>query len=196
MSIVEITAVVFSLLSVILTIKNNIWCWPVGIIGIIFYMILFYQHNIFGTHTHTQHTHTHTHTHNMLLQTLFIVQSIFGWYNWNKPSKYPIKWLSGGSKESVLGITGLLIVLFSIIIKNKGGHSPYLDGTTTALSVVAMLLMAYRKIESWILWIIADIIFIIFFYINELYLSSGIYSVFLILAILGLFEWKKSIKTA
>ena len=181
MSIVEITAVVFSLLSVILTVKNNIWCWPVGIIGIIFYMILFYQHNIFG---------------NMLLQTLFIVQSIFGWYNWNKPSKYPIKWLSGGSKESVLGITGLLIVLFSIIIKNKGGHSPYLDGTTTALSVVAMLLMAYRKIESWILWIIADIIFIVFFYINELYLSSGIYSVFLILAILGLFEWKKSIKTA
>ena len=126
----------------------------------------------------------------MLLQTLFIVQSIFGWYNWNKPSKYPIKWLSGGSKESVLGITGLLIVLFSIIIKNKGGHSPYLDGTTTALSVVAMLLMAYRKIESWILWIIADIIFIIFFYINELYLSSGIYSVFLILAILGLFEFR------
>ena len=181
MSIIEIIAVVFSLISVILTVKNNVWCWPVGIVGIFFYMILFLQHNIMG---------------NALLQLLFIAQSAYGWYKWGEPSKYPIKWLSGGSRESVVGATGLLVILFSIIIQNKGGQNPYLDGSTTALSIMAMLLMAYRKIDAWVLWIIADLIFIGFFYINGLYLSSGIYVIFLILATLGLFEWKKSIKTA
>lgn len=179
MSIIEIIAVLFSLASVILTIKNKVWCWPVGIVGIFFYMILFLQHNIVG---------------NAILQLLFIAQSVYGWYKWGEPSKYPIKWLDSGSRESLIGATGLLAVLFSIIIQNKGGQNPYLDGTTTALSIMAMLLMAYRKIESWILWMIADVIFIIFFYINGLYLSSGIYTVFLILAIFGLFEWRKSIK--
>ena len=179
MNIIEVIAVLFSLASVILTVKNKVWCWPVGIIGIIFYTILFFQYNIIG---------------NALLQFLFIGQSLYGWYNWNKPSKYPIKWVSKENRESILGATGLLAVLFSMIINNKGGQSPYFDGITTSLSIMAMLLMAYRKIDAWVIWIIADILFIIFFYINGLYLSSGIYAIFLILATLGLFEWRKSIK--
>lgn len=179
MSIIEIIAVVFSLLSVVLTVKNNILCWPVGIVGIVFYMILFAQNQIWG---------------NMALQILFVVQSIVGWCNWNEKSKYPIKWISKESRWNLLAVSVLLFILFFMIIRNHGGKMPYFDGVTTTLSVMAMVLLSYRKIDTWIFWIITDVIFIWFFYINSLYLSSAVYLVFLVLAISGFLQWRKSIK--
>lgn len=70
---IEIIAVIFSLISVWLTSKSSIWCWPTGIIGIIFYFILFYQSSEYC---------------NMLLQFAFLFQSISGWINWNKKRIY------------------------------------------------------------------------------------------------------------
>lgn len=179
MEIIEIIAVLFSLASVILTVKNNIWCWPIGIIGIIFYMILFGENQIWG---------------NMYLQAIFICQSILGWYNWKKPSKYPIKYVALHDRLSIFGLTVILTMIISLIMMKIGGRMPYFDGLTTSLSIMAMILLAYRKIENWIYWIIADVIFIWFFYVNELYLSSGIYSIFLLLSISGLLKWRKSIR--
>jgi nicotinamide mononucleotide transporter len=179
MNIIEIIAVIFSLTSVILTVKNNILCWPVGIIGIIFYLLLFQENHIWG---------------NMVLQVLFIVQSIFGWINWNKPSKYPISWIYPHNRGTVFISMLLLSFIMVIFLRENGGKMPYFDGITTSLSIVAMVLLSYRKIDNWIYWIIADMIFIFFFYINSLYLSAGIYLVFLLLAISGLTQWKKSIK--
>lgn len=179
MSIIEIIAVVFSLLSVILTIKNNIWCWPVGIIGIASYYILFAQNAIWG---------------NTILQIVFLLQSIIGWYNWNKESKYPISWMKNGSREAIIGITILLSVSIYTMIDNKNGVVPILDSITTTLSLVAMVLMSYRKIESWIFWILADLLYMAFFFSIGLYLSTFVYLVFLILAIIGLREWNMSLK--
>lgn len=180
MNIIEIIAVIFSLLSVVLTIRNNIWCWFTGIIGIIFYSILFYQNQLWG---------------NMSLQVLFISQSMLGWWNWNESSKYPIKWVKPENRQTVIVICILLFLLVSTISKNHGGKMPYFDGITTSLSIMGMVLLAYKKIDAWIFWIIADIIFIYLFYLSGLYLSSIIYSIFLILSILGLLQWRKSIKT-
>lgn len=179
MNIIEIIAVVFSLISVILTVKNNIWCWYTGIIGIIFYSIIFYQNQLWG---------------NMFVQSLFILQSILGIINWNKPIKYPTKWLDKRNRMITFSATSLLCVLIFIITKAMGGNMPYFDALTTSLSIMAMMLMAYRKIDNWILWIIVDVIFVWFFYTNGLYLSSIIYFIFLLLSISGLLKWKRSIR--
>ena len=70
----------------------------------------------------------------------------------------------------------------------------FLDSITTALSLTAMLLLARRKLENWIFWIVADIIYIPLFIYKGLYITSGQYFVFLILAISGYFEWKRDIE--
>lgn len=180
MSLIEILAVTFSLLSVILTVKNNIFCWPVGILGSIFYMYLFLQGNIYG---------------NSLLQVVFIGQSVLGWYNWGNPSKYPIRWIDRNSLPTVILTSILLIIIISMTISENGGKMPLLDGITTSLSIMGIVLVSYRKIDSWIFWIITDLFFIYFFYINGLFLSSIIYFIFLILAIIGLFSWIKKVNT-
>ena len=73
-----------------------------------------------------------------------------------------------------------------------GGKLTTLDSLTTGLSIIAMFLMARKKLESWILWIIADILYIPLFIHNKMYLSSVTYFIFLILAINGFITWKKN----
>lgn len=176
MSIIEIIAVIFSLFSVILTARNKIWCWPVGIIGIIFYGILFYQNQIWG---------------NMYLQLFFIVLSVVGWNNWRKPNKHPITWIYKKYRIPFFCIIGLIITTLYLFLVESMDKTPLLDSITTTLSIAGMFLMLYKKIDSWLCWILADIIFIWLFLANYLYLSAFIYFIFLINAIFGLINWNK-----
>jgi len=170
----ELLAVIFSLFSVILTVKNSKYCWPVGIIGIIFYTIIFFQTGLMG---------------NFILQFLFVVQSLLGWYNWNKKDATKIDWLQNRLKLLFLPVLYAIVVIFTI---KSGSTLPYLDSITTTLSITAMFLIAYRKIEGWLFWIAVDSVSIYMFYILGLYLSSFIYFIFLILATSGLIKWIKN----
>lgn len=180
MNIYEIIAVIFSFLSVILTVKESKWCWPAGIIGIIFYSIIFYQQNMMG---------------NFWLQSVFLGQSLLGIWNWNKESRMVyVKWFD--DRTYLTALTGLFYLITVIILESNGGKMVYLDALTTILSVFAMFSIAYKIIEGWIYWIVADIIYMWIFYSSELYLSTLVYFIFLCSSIIGLIKWIKSTKTA
>lgn len=180
MNQIEIIASVFSLLSVTFAIKRNFLTWPFGIVGVIFYGILFYQTKTWG---------------NMCLQLLFITQSIYGWYNWKKDKiEKPIQKLNKHYTKILYISTGILCLLLTFILSITGNKEPYLDGITTGLSISAVLLLSHKKIDNWYYWITTDIIYIYLFYSKGLYWSTGIYFVFLLLAISGLKTWKKDIK--
>ena len=182
MNIIEIIAVLFTLLSVILTVKGNLLCWPASIIGVTFYSIIFYQHNLIG---------------DLILQGVFLIQSVFGWINWRKPKEeLPIGWLSKESRGTLTTIMLLIYMLTFSITSNYGGNMPFLDSSVTTLSIMATFLLVKKKIEAWILWILNDILLIILFSIHGLNISSYVYSLFLILASIGLWKWIKSTKTA
>ena len=178
-NLVEIIAVIFSLSSVIFAVKNHIYTWPTAIIGVTFYGIFFYQNHIWG---------------NMFLQVPFFIQSIYGWSKWEVVEDNKIEWLEKHDRN-ILGLSSFLLTTFiTFILMMTGDKSPYFDGITTSLSLIGMTLLAKKKIDTWIYWICADILFVIFFLNEEDYLSSITYFVFLILAITGLKQWKKSLK--
>lgn len=180
MNWIEIVAVIFTLFSVILTVKGNILCWPMGIIGVTFYSMIFYQHNLLG---------------DLALQGIFLLQSIIGWVNWRKPKEeLSISWIS---KNGIYQLIPGMLLIFSLIclfITKYGGHMPFMDSAITTLSITATFLLIKKKIEAWILWIINDILLIILFSLNGLEISSYVYFIFLILASIGLWKWSKSIK--
>lgn len=179
MNLIEIIAVIFSLSSVIFAVKNNIYTWPTAIIGVTFYSIFFYQNHIWG---------------NMILQIPFLIQSIYGWSKWDLIEDDKVEWLEKHDRN-ILAISSFLLTTFiTFILIMSGDKSPYFDGITTSFSLIAMTLLAKKKIDTWLYWIIADILFIIFFLNEEQYLSSITYFVFLILAIIGLKQWKRNIK--
>jgi nicotinamide mononucleotide transporter len=181
MNITEIFAVIFLLLSVALAVKNNILTWPTGIISNVIYMYIFYNLNIFG---------------NTFIQAVFILQSIDGWYKWKNNDTRKISTLDTIDFIKTIiatAVLGFLVYFFLILNDNK---SPILDGSTTAISIMGVILLSLKKVESWYFWILTDIIYIWFFLKEGLYLSSLTYIIILILAIIGLIQWKKDLKMA
>ncbi len=179
---IEIIAVIFSLLSVLYTVSKNIWGWIHGIIGIIFYGIIFYQENLYS---------------NLLLQVIFLFQSFYGIWNWksNTNSKGEMKVEKMNLGEIIC--SGLSVMLLTITLEAIL-NSTLIDAVTTSLSIVAFYLLSRRKIENWIFWIIADIIYVYLFFTTvhqgqKLYLSSALYALFLLLCIIGYRKWTKKI---
>lgn len=173
---IEAIAILFSLLSIWLTIKKNVLCWPIGIIGIIYYFIIFLKNKEYG---------------NMSLQILFIIQSIIGWVKWNNDSNKKVTKI--GNILYVIIIPLFLSLIYFKINSYLNGNNILLDSITTGFSIVGISLLSMKKLEAWFCWIIADILYIPFFINSGHYMSSIIYTLFLILAILGYKNWKNEI---
>jgi nicotinamide mononucleotide transporter len=181
MNITEVFAVLFLLLSVGFAVKNNILTWPTGIISNVIYMYIFYNLNIFG---------------NTFIQAVFILQSIDGWYKWKHNNTRKISELDTIDFTKTIIATVVLSFLVYFFLVLTDSKSPILDSSTTAISIMGVILLSLKKVESWYFWILTDIIYIWFFLKEGLYLSSLTYIIILILAIIGLIQWKKDLKMA
>lgn len=175
----EIIAVISTLLCVFLTARNNALCWPVSIVGILSYFMIF---RINGDIS------------NMLLQLIFLWLSIVGWYNWKSEDSRLITNLS--VKNLVLSVLSVLILITFLLSVNYffGGNFIYLDAITSGVSMMAIYLTSKRKIEAWFYWMAADFFYIMFFYQNKLYASLILYLILFLITFYGYKNWinKKS----
>jgi nicotinamide mononucleotide transporter len=174
----EFIAVLFSLISVYLTRKQNIWCWLFGLIGTICYFFIFKEDNAWA---------------NMTLQLIFLVQGVYGWYNWRNVDNREIT----RSDNMMLSIQLSLIMFGIAFLYALNGlydlNLTLLDITTTIISVCALYLTANKKLESWGYWGVANIFYLLLFIQNGHWLSTGLYTIFLINAYFGYKEWKNNI---
>lgn len=185
MSPIEIIAVVFSLACIWLAVKKHPLNWPVGLVGVAAYMMLFWQVKLYA---------------DMLLQLVFIAQGIYGWYNWMKrkdsETEIQVSYLNNRQRLFYVVLIPLIAFAWSyMLVHYTDASTPYVDAFVATLSLVANWLMAKKKTDNWALWILADIIYVGLFWYKELYLSSGIYVIFLILASKGLIDWNKKSDT-
>jgi nicotinamide mononucleotide transporter len=188
-SYVELIATLFGLISVYFATRANIFTWSTGIVNELFLFILFFQVQLYA---------------DMFLQVYFFVITLFGWYNWeNKSSVTSISTIDLKSKLwlSIIIMLSSLIVgyLFSIIhlylpvyFKIKASY-PYADSFVMVLSIIATVLLATKKIETWYLWILVDLVCVFLFYKKGIVFLSLEYFVFLCLATFGLLNWKRQI---
>ncbi len=180
--VLEITAVLFGLWSVWCAKKNNILVFPTGIVSTLIYTYLFYKWNLLG---------------DMIINAYYVVMGIYGWFFWQKGHESiqnPIATTSYKEKQFCLIIFLATITIVSAVYLyfDKFTHwTAYLDTFSTALFFVAMWLMAKRKLENWLLWIIGDIILIPICFTKGYTFTSFQYLIFTIIAIFGFFEWKK-----
>ena len=181
--VLELTAIIFGLLSVWFAKKDNIWVFPTGIINTSIYVYLLWQWSLLG---------------DMMINFYYVIMSIYGWYHWSRKKdnavQYPISRMTLSEKKwsLVIFVLTILFVVAVYTIFDKFTHwTSYLDTFVTGIFFVGMWLMAKRKIENWILWIIGDIISI------PMYLAKGYsftaiqYLIFTIIAVYGYIEWKR-----
>lgn len=199
--ILEIIAMVFGILSVYFSVKKNIWVYPTGIISTALYVYILFVFGLLG---------------DCMINVYYTVMSIYGWILWAKNSEdhvhVEVSWAT--KKEWIYG--SILFVLSLILVTIVYYYKPFIDNKfsmenvnlglyhldwanwldvfTTSIFLVGMWFMAKRRIENWIFWIIGDFICIPMMIYKGLGITSVQYMVFTVMAFIGYFEWKRTLK--
>ena len=181
----EIVAVIFGFLSVWLSKQNKIWVFPTGMISTLIFVYLLFKWELLG---------------DMLINGYYFIMSIYGWYIWTrKVDKTHVNQISTTTfKEKKISIVLFIAaLLFVFIIYQKfdkwTSWVAYIDTITTAIFFVGMWLMAKRKIENWIFWIIGDLISVPLYLYKGFTFTSFQYFGFTFIAIFGYLAWKKNL---
>ena len=182
--VLEISAVVFGLLSVWYAKKESIWVYPTGIISTAIYVYICYQFTLYG---------------DLIINIYYTLMSIYGWYMWTRLIKGDHIEITKSSRKDLIKALGIFISTAAFVIVvylyyNRFDRiTDYFDTFTTGIFFAAMWMMANKKIEHWLLWIGGNIISIPLYFIKGLGFSGIQFTIFLGLAILGYIEWKKSL---
>lgn len=181
--ILEIVAVIFGLFSVWCAKKDNILVFPTGLVSTSIYVYLLWKWTLWG---------------DMMINGYYFVMSIYGWYHWTRKKgdteEFPISKISSSEKRIAI-ILFIFTVAFVVSVYQYFGKFTtwyaYVDTFITGIFFVGMWLMAKRKVENWIFWIIGDVISIPLYFSKGFTFTSFQYIVFTIVAIFGYLEWKK-----
>jgi len=178
----EILGFVTGAASVLLAVRESAWNWPVGIANNIFFLVLFWRAKLYA---------------DAVLQLIYIVISIFGWWNW----------LRGGTGHTELrisktarrlaiilaAITAATATILAIALRRFTDSTvPVGDGVTTALSLTAQYMLSRKLLENWWVWMTADVIYIALYCYKSLYLTAMLYLLFFAMCIAGYTGWRKS----
>ncbi|HEY6964868.1 MAG TPA: nicotinamide riboside transporter PnuC [Erythrobacter sp.] len=182
MNPLEIIAVALGLANVGLLVKRSIWNYPFGMAMVALYCVIFAETRLYGE---------------AALQVFFFVVQGWGWWLWARAGglaqSVEVTWMEWRARIAAL----VLVAASSIGIgwamaRFTDAALPYADATIAGASVVAQVLLAVRRVENWALWIAIDVLSVGVYINRALYLTAGLYAVFLVLAVMGLREWAKA----
>ncbi|MGH7677910.1 MAG: nicotinamide riboside transporter PnuC [Gemmatimonadaceae bacterium] len=178
-------AAIAGAISVYLSTRENIWSWPTAIVNVGLSAIVFYATGLYS---------------DMGLNVVYLVLSVYGWY----------QWLHGGAQHTRLHVSKasrrvwIVSAAFAVVAwlalgrltsMLPGVSLPYLDAGLTTVSLVAQWMMTRKILENWILWIIADVVYVPMYVYKDLYPTALLYAAFLVLAVMGLVQWRRSYAT-
>jgi nicotinamide mononucleotide transporter len=166
--------------SVWLAVRQSPGNWPFGVANAVILFVLFFRHRLYG---------------DMALQVLFAAICLLGWY----------RWLFGGVGHSPLRVTRIsragalayaaagvvATAVFTPYLRSINDASPLLDALTTVLSVEAQYLMTRKVIEHWLVWMVADVIYIWLYADRGLYVTSLLYVIFFAMCVAGWRDWRR-----
>lgn len=184
--ILEIIAVIFGFLSVWFSKQENILVFPTGIISTVIFVYLLWQWQLLG---------------DMMINFYYSTMSIYGWYVWTRKVDavhfIPITKATGNEHMwSLLIFVGTWLFTFGVYeyFDKWTDWTAYVDTFTTSIFFVGMWLMARKKLENWIYWIVGDIISVPLYFYKGLTFTSFQYLLFTVIAFYGYIAWKKNLR--
>lgn len=183
-SCLEAVAVLFGIVSVLLSVLENIWSWPTALVNVSLYTILFYRTGLYS---------------DMGLQVVYFALSLYGWY----------EWLYGGKGHTALAVSRtpakvwLALGIIGVVFWAADGYAtshlpgvalPYVDAATTTVSLIAQYMMTRKYLENWALWIAVDVVYVGMLIFKGLNLTAFNYAVYLGLAVMGHVTWRRSLR--
>ncbi|MFO7692070.1 MAG: nicotinamide riboside transporter PnuC [Vicinamibacterales bacterium] len=178
----EIVGVVAGILGVWLMTRQKVWCWPVGIVSVAAFTVVFFRARLYGA---------------MGLQCVYVGLLTYGWH----------AWLHGGEEHGALRVTrmprrlGAALLVLAAAASGIAGYSlragtdqalPYVDGFTTSFSLAAQWMQAKKYLENWVIWVVVDVVYVGMSLSRGLTLTAVLYAVYIGLALLGFRDWRRS----
>lgn len=162
-----------------LTVRENVWNFPIGLLNVITFSVVFFRVGLFA---------------DAGLQVVYFILGCIGWY----------LWLFGGEDRTKLNVGRVSFVELAAcvgfvvlstwglwnLLSHVGGSSSFWDALTTSISLAAQWLINRKKLESWVFWIVVDVIYVPLCVSKHLYLTAGLYSIFTCMAVIGLLQWR------
>jgi nicotinamide mononucleotide transporter len=193
MSWIELIGTVFNLWCVWLVARNKILNWPVGLLGVVLFGIMFWQIRLYA---------------DLFEQAYFFATGVWGWWVWAYPRSRAAEDERGELAISRLSVRAVVAYGIGIVAATVGvtwvmsnlhvwlpalfpeaASYPLLDSLTTVMSFAAQYMLVRRQLENWVLWIIVDVIGIGLYWAKDVRLVSVLYAVFLCMAVSGLVHW-------
>jgi len=179
MTLLEVTGFVFGIAGIWLTIKEHWACFPVGLVNVIVSLFLFAEQRLYS---------------DVIQQGVYIILLSYGWYQWKnrKVELRPIISFTNSSMKLVL-VTAFIIVAAGMgyfFDQYTNADVPYLDSTATGLSFLAQYLIAKKKIENWMIWMVVNLMYTGIYIYKELYLYVILFVIYFVLAVIGFSKWK------
>lgn len=176
MSRIEILAVLLGIVNVTLVVRRNMWNYPFGLAMVALYFWVFEDAKLYS---------------DALLQVFFFVVQLYGWLNWSRSraeaGEVRVVLLSSREWWGALAVCAVASALWGLLMHSvTDTHYPWWDGSVAMISIIAQLLQSRRYLQSWYLWIAADVIAIPLFALKGLWFTAALYGVFLILCLFGL----------
>ncbi|MFI7278658.1 nicotinamide riboside transporter PnuC [Micromonospora chersina] len=180
----ELLGFATGVVNVWLVARQHIANWPIGIANVLLLMLLFWTAGLYA---------------DAGLQVVYVLLGLYGWWHW----------LFGGERRSrltvartsrrewwALGVAGLVLTvgLWALLDRATDSTVPLADAVTTALSLLATYGQTRKLVESWWLWIAADLVYIPLYAYKGLWLTGGLYLIFLALCVVGLREWRADLR--
>ncbi|MBC7450414.1 MAG: nicotinamide mononucleotide transporter [Cytophagales bacterium] len=190
LSYVELIGTLFGLISVYLASKAHILTWATGIINEVCLSILFFQVQLYA---------------DMFLQFYFFITTLYGWYTWKYSLSGSVVSRESNKKNALLAVlivagtvmSGYLIRRIHIDLPHYfivQASYPFIDSFVMVSSMIATILLAQKKIETWFLWIAVDIVCILLYIQKEIYFLAVEYVLVLVISCYALYQWRKQLQ--
>jgi nicotinamide mononucleotide transporter len=182
---IELLGALLSIIYLLLSIRQNILLWPVGILGAVLYVFVFFQTKFYA---------------DMGLNIYYFFISIYGWITWSKAGGQDQQGMPVVRAGMVRGLILITIFFFLFLVMGylldqfTDSPVPYWDAFTTSGSIVATWMLTKKIIEHWILWVIIDLVSLGLYIHRGLYPTTVLFAIYTTMAIVGFIQWKKALK--
>lgn len=179
MNWVEWIAAALGLANIALLVRRSVWNYPFGMAMVALYAVVFFEAKLYGEAG---------------LQLFFFAAQAWGWWLWVRAGEgdlqVPVRWLGNLSRLVWATATAALALNLGWVMHRFTDASlPYADAAIAGASIAAQILLGFRRIENWVLWILIDVASVAVYVTKGLWPTAALYTVFLVMSALGLREW-------
>ncbi|WP_232332993.1 nicotinamide riboside transporter PnuC [Novosphingobium aquimarinum] len=179
MTALEWLAAGLGVVNIALLIFRNVWNFAFGIASVAIYIFVFWENRLYAESG---------------LQVFFIAAQAWGWWMWRRiggdDDRVPVRWLDWKARAVwLMGTASISLNLGWAMARYTNAAAPYVDGPIAVASMAAQILLAFRRIENWLLWIAIDVAAVSLYIHRGLYPTAGLYGGMLVMSLIGLKEW-------